>query len=93
MTQRKKIDIRYHELSDDGYFRQLLVDWEDLELVPSSRRQKRSVAPPSDSPAARRGWTIREFSGSRPDLRVAWTHAAIDEGRRKRRIDFGNRVF
>lgn len=91
--QRKKIDLRYHELSRDGYFRQITLDTEDLTLIPASQRKARKIAPPSNSPAARRAWTIREFSCSMSELRVSWTHATVNDGRRKRWIDFGNRVY
>ena len=90
---RKKIDLRFHELSGDGYFRQITLGGEDDELVPREQRRQRRHAPPSNTPAARRAWTIREFARSGANLRLTWGHAEVDEGRRRRKIPFGNQAF
>ncbi|QDV63590.1 proteasome accessory factor PafA2 family protein [Crateriforma conspicua] len=92
-SQKKKIDLRYHELSDDGYFRQLTEGAIDESLANREKRIQRAAAPPSNTPAARRGWTIREFSGGDVRLNVGWDHAEVAVGRRVRRIDFGNHVY
>src|SRR5690606_7437407 len=58
---RKKIDIRYHELSAEGYYAQLQqAGW--LEPLISEEELTRAMRmPPPDSPATVRGHYIREF--------------------------------
>ncbi len=85
---RKKIDLRYHELSSKGYHRRLN---ETLELAPildpfEISRSKRT--PPVGSPAAQRGYLIREFAGPECNLHVDWTHAEFVFEGKKRRVQF-----
>ena len=85
---RKKIDLRYHELSSGGYHRRLN---ETLDLAPildpmDVSRSRRT--PPSGSPATQRGYLIREFSAPECNLHVDWTHAQFVFEGKKRRIDF-----
>jgi hypothetical protein len=85
---RKKIDLRYHELSVNGYHRRLS---ETLELAPildpfDISRSKRT--PPVASPATQRGYLIREFSDPECKLHVDWTHAEFVIEGKKRRVEF-----
>lgn len=88
---RKKIDLRYHELSEDGYHQRLseagLVEtpcgqtWlNDAELDRAMR------TPPPDSPATMRGHFIREFADGNESLRVNWKRVTIGQGRSRRVI-------
>jgi proteasome accessory factor A len=79
---RKKIDLRYHELSPEGYYfklcqagvcRRLLTD-EEIELA---RRN-----PPSGTPASVRGRYIREFAGGPEPISANWQAVYIGSGRR-----------
>lgn len=87
--QLKKIDIRYHELSPDGYFQRLndagivrrLVDEDDLD------RARRT--PPPDTPAATRGRLIREFATHRDAVQANWNVVIFHDGRKRRCIDLG----
>lgn len=75
---KKKIDIRYHELSDQGYYQQL-VDQLQLPPLISDREVQRAMrVPPSDSPAWRRGNLIRELGDSQCNLVVGWESAQYD---------------
>lgn len=85
---RKKIDLRYHELSDDGYFNQLLSTRPDLRLVDDEQIERRRRSPPPSSPAARRGWLIREFANSEESMQSEWAYAMIGRGRHRRRVEF-----
>ena len=91
MEARKKIDLRYHELSEDGYHQRLseagLVEtpcgqaWlNDAELDRAMR------TPPPDSPATMRGHFIREFADGNESLRVNWKRVTIGQGRSRRVI-------
>jgi len=86
--ERKKIDLRYHELSEDGYFNQFIDHRPELLLVDEDLIQRRRRSPPAGSPAAKRGWMIREFADSDEAMQTEWTHAMIGRGRRRRRVDF-----
>ena len=77
-TVKKKIDIRYHELTSEGYFRQLL---ENLQLSPLVSEQEIQLAmrmPPAESPAWRRGTWIREFADSESKIAVSWEKASYE---------------
>jgi hypothetical protein len=87
-TARKKIDLRYHELSEEGYFRRLMNARPERRLVEQEQIERRRRSPPADSPAAKRGWMIREFADSDQLMKSEWTYAMIGEGRSRRRIDF-----
>ncbi|MCY3005496.1 MAG: proteasome accessory factor PafA2 family protein [Planctomycetota bacterium] len=85
---KKKIDIRYHELSFEGYFRQLI---DNLQLSPliSEREIQRSMRmPPADSPAWRRGNWIREFADSESKIVVGWEAASYELDGENYRVEF-----
>ena len=87
-AERKKIDLRYHELSEDGYYRQLMKSHPELQLTDDEQVQRRRRSPPPGSPAARRGWMIREFAGGDEIMQSDWAYAMIGQGRQRRRVDF-----
>lgn len=87
-ARRKKIDLRYHELSQDGYFVQLMDARPELRLVDDERIARRRRSPPPSSPAARRGWLIREFADSDEAMQSEWSYAMIGRGRNRRRVEF-----
>jgi len=69
---RKKIDLRYHELSSAGYFAQLRAAGRTLALVTDGEVDQATRLPPSSSPALERSRYIREFSGQSTVLKVGW---------------------
>lgn len=75
---RKKIDIRYHELSEDGYHRQLTNYLNLAPVIRDSEIARARRTPPNDSPARRRGSLIRELSGENSELRVDWRNATYE---------------
>ncbi|MFK8115195.1 MAG: proteasome accessory factor PafA2 family protein [Rubripirellula sp.] len=85
---RKKVDLRYHELSDDGYYYQFMDARPDLRLVDEERIERRRRSPPPSSPAAKRGWLIREFANSDESMQSEWAYAMIGRGRQRRRVEF-----
>ena len=89
---RKKVDRRYHELSPDGYFYQLMEGRPELRLVDEDRIRRRRRSPPPSSPAARRGWMIREFANSDEAIQSEWSFAMIGRGRNRRRVEFADKV-
>jgi Pup amidohydrolase len=80
-AELKKIDIRYHELSDEGYYRRLRQTgicpaWVDVEKIAQAMR-----AAPPDSPATTRGHYIREFAGGDLSVSANWKRVIIGRGR------------
>ena len=78
---RKKIDIRYHELSPQGYFQRLrttgiVVDLLDRDEIEHARRN-----PPAGTPAAVRGRYIREFAADDEEIAANWHAVYLGHGR------------
>ena len=57
----KKIDLRYHELGEDGYLTWLEQDGLAPTLVTEAEMEHAIVTPPTDSPASLRGRLIRQL--------------------------------
>ncbi len=87
-TDKKKVDLRYHELSADGYFYQLLPAKPEVMLVNPDNVRRRRRSPPAGTPAARRGWMIREFAGGEEWIQTDWTYAMIGRGGKRKRVNF-----
>lgn len=78
--EKKKVDIRYHELSSSGYF-QKLIDAELASAVVSAESVERAMrtAPPR-SPATTRGHYIREFAGGDEPVAANWKCVLLGHG-------------
>lgn len=74
---RKKIDLRYHELSPQGYYRQLEATLENAPVLSERELSRARRSPPSGSSAWRRGSLIRELQGTdlQSNLVVDWHKA------------------
>ncbi|MAI70019.1 MAG: hypothetical protein CMM01_03805 [Rhodopirellula sp.] len=92
-SARKKIDLRYHELSSEGYFRRVAEAIPETQLAAPVEVERRRRLPPSNSPAARRGWLIREFAHSEEKILCDWTFALIGNGRDRRRVRFSDTPY
>jgi len=83
---RKKIDIRYHELSPEGYFSRLR-ETNVVEQLFSPEEIERAIrTAPSGTPATTRGYYIREFAESGQRLRANWKRVIIGAGRKAKTI-------
>lgn len=76
----KKIDLKYHELSPDGYHRILSDSLEQQHIVDPDNVQRAMRLPPTNSPASMRGRLIREFAGGDEPLAVNWRMVRIGRG-------------
>jgi hypothetical protein len=87
--ERRKLDLRYHELSPEGYYLRL----EAAGVAPVVVAPEDVIAaidvPPEGSPAAARGRLIREAAESRVTLQVGWSSAIVTDasGTRVVRLD------
>jgi Pup amidohydrolase len=75
-----KCDVRYHELSPWGYFRQLERALARPKMLDPRRVAEARNLAPSAGPARRRGYFIREFAGQTTGLRVDWNSLWWSEG-------------
>jgi len=77
----KKIDIRYHELSPQGYFQRLKATGVVNELVSQAEIDHARRNPPANTPAAVRGRYIREFSDDEHGMSANWQAVFLGHGR------------
>ena len=83
---RKKIDIRYHELSPQGYFQRLRTTGIVRELLDRTEIDHARRNPPAGTPAAVRGRYIREFALEGDDVSANWTAVYLKSQDGERRV-------
>lgn len=81
---RKKVDLKYHELSDDGYAAKVALVDGSVHLTDEGQIERAGRLAPGESRASRRGHWIREFGGSEQTLRVSWSHVVVGKGQDRR---------
>lgn len=74
---RKKVDIRFHELSEDGYYRKLIAVVGSSPLIPHEKIAQAKRVPPADTIASKRGYLIREFSAGDAVVTAGWDFVKI----------------
>lgn len=85
LNTRLKLDVRYHELTKEGYGTRVLELTPGASLVQSARIERACQNPPKDSPAVPRAYLIREF-GESSGLVVDWEQASwMIDGKRYHR--------
>ncbi len=84
---RKKIDLRYHELSVEGYFDRLVSTGIAASVLDPAEIEYALRNPPSGTPATVRGRYIREFAGGDELILANWRRIFIGRGRHARVID------
>lgn len=77
---RKKVDLRFHELSEDGYYRKLIAVAGKYPLVSPDKVSQAKRVPPSDTAASKRGYLIREFSSSGSVVTAGWDFVEMVDG-------------
>ncbi|ADB15201.1 protein of unknown function DUF245 domain protein [Pirellula staleyi DSM 6068] len=82
----KKIDIKYHELSSEGYFQKLLAVGLIRQLTTPAEVERAMRCPPSGTPAAVRGQFIREFASGDKPITANWHYVLLGRGRTRRII-------
>lgn len=78
---RKKIDIRYHELSPQGYFQRLRTTGIVLDLLERSEIEHARRNPPLGTPATIRGRYIREWAADDESIAANWQAIYLGQGR------------
>ena len=82
----KKIDIRYHELSPQGYYQLLADSGMSVPIVTEDEVERALRSPPPHSPATTRGHYIREFAFGDEPVRANWKSVVIGSGWETRTI-------
>jgi hypothetical protein len=90
VAARRKIDVRYHELCAEGYFRRLEANGLAPVLVGADEVREATQLPPSSSPAATRGRIIREYSGGPVPVHAGWESIVIGQDWGRKTIWLGN---
>lgn len=75
-AERKKIDLKYHELGA-GYFAQLERAGFTPVLVSAAEAEAAWCRPPSDSPARARARVMRELAAEAARVRMTWDHVRV----------------
>jgi proteasome accessory factor A len=77
VAARRKLDLRYHELSRDGYYLRLEAAGVAPTLVEPEQILEAMATPPAGTPAALRGRLIREYADGSPAVRASWTAVMV----------------
>jgi proteasome accessory factor A len=82
----RKLDIRYHELSTEGYYLKLEAAGLAPTLIEPDEIVQAIETPPLGTPATRRGWFIREYAAYPAAVRASWNAVIIRSGKTSRTV-------
>jgi len=88
VAARRKVDLKYHELSPEGYYFRLVEAGVIEQLVTAEEIEKAKRLAPEKTRAAIRGRYIREFSGARNKIKMNWDKLTLGAVKNKRIIKF-----
>ena len=77
--ERKKIDLRYHELSEDGYYAMFHSAGLTTPLIEREAIERATRLAPPNSPATMRGLYIREFADGEDTVAANWKVVVIGQ--------------
>ncbi|QDV67858.1 Pup deamidase/depupylase [Rosistilla carotiformis] len=86
LPANRKLDIKYHELSADGYYSLLESAGETEQIVSEQEIQRAMRQPPPTPRAMRRGSFIREFSGTETPVHATWNSIRLGKAFGNRRV-------
>jgi proteasome accessory factor A len=86
IEEKRKLDMRYHELSREGYYLQLEAAGVAPTIVDPEEVLKAIHAPPEGTPANMRGKLIQEFEGTGHRVQASWSSVVVSTGEDKRLI-------
>jgi proteasome accessory factor A len=73
IAEKRKLDMRYHELSRDGYYLRLEAAGAAPTIVEPEAVLAAMTSPPEGTPATRRGQIIREY----PSVKASWASVVV----------------
>jgi proteasome accessory factor A len=77
VEEKRKLDMRYHELSRDGYYLRLESAGAAPTVVEPEEVRAAMTAPPEGTPATARGRVIRQFAGRPHAVRASWSSVRV----------------
>lgn len=80
VESRRMIDLKYHELSPEGYYFLLAETGSVVTLVGEEERKAAMRFPPSTARATMRGRYVREFGNTNVPISVDWESLKIGKG-------------
>jgi proteasome accessory factor A len=87
---KKKIDLRYHELSADGYYRQLESTGVTRSILTQDEIEAATGSPPRDTPATIRSRYLKTYAPSQKVLGVNWNTITISQGFETKHIELAS---
>lgn len=85
-SSRKKVDLRYHELSPSGYFNQLKQTELVVAILDKGEIENAKLIPPQDTRAASRGKLIQENRRTSRKLYADWDRVKIGWGPKSKKV-------
>jgi proteasome accessory factor A len=79
LAARRKVDVRYHELDEEGYAARLRKALPELQLVSRAEIDVAARLAPSETSAGRRGLLIREFATIDQSVHADWHTVEITD--------------
>jgi proteasome accessory factor A len=86
VEERRKLDLRYHELSAEGYYLRLEAAGVAPTIVEPESVLEAIESPPEGSPAFLRGWLIRQAAMSGGEARASWSSVIVPAGSGSRMV-------
>jgi proteasome accessory factor A len=80
VAARRKLDLRYHELAQDGYYLRLEAAGVAPTLVEPEQVRQAAHFPPEGTPATLRGQLIRQFADLKNPGRASWSTYFLPPG-------------
>jgi proteasome accessory factor A len=80
VEDKRKLDMRYHELSQEGYYLRLEAAGAAPTVVDPADVLQAATTPPEGTPAAVRGRLIRKFAGPSQAVRASWSSVVVPAG-------------
>jgi len=77
IEEKRKLDMRYHELSRDGYYVRLEAAGAAPTIAEPEEVLEAMTSPPEGTPATIRGRLIREFAASSQAVRASWSSIIV----------------
>jgi proteasome accessory factor A len=84
LAQKRKLDLRYHELSRDGYYLQLEAAGVAPTVLDPEHVLQAMDVPPEGTPATVRGQLIHTYGTKAAWVRASWHNVLIKDGPRTR---------
>lgn len=79
VEEKRKLDLRYHELSRDGYYLRLEAAGAAPTLVEPEEVIEAMTTPPAGTPATLRGQLIRQYAEDSPPVRASWSSVIVPD--------------